>query len=193
MFIHGAKAAVGLRITGLMAGLALAAGLVGCSNDDGGEAAGPTPTPSPTSSSPVSTPSPTVATSKPPTKVTKKVGSGISGFANAAADPNAVKAGKVPATGQALLDLQTMLAEYEEYGWTVHGKVKVVSQRVISMNDQEAVVRACLDDSGITIRDKSGAKVERNAGGRSLNILTLHREGKTWVVAETKLPRNPDC
>ena len=99
------------------------------------------------------------------------------------------------ATGAALAELRNTATEYEDNGWQVTGRSKVVDEQVVRrVGDTSLVVRACVDNSSVRVVDAEGRPVPNSSPApRTLNVLTLARQGDTWVVTEQRPARNPDC
>lgn len=100
-------------------------------------------------------------------------------------------------TGPALETLLNTESEYDQNGWRITGRAKVVSQQVVrrTTDPKGLVLRVCVDNSGVKVVDADGKRVpnSRPTNPRTLNVLTLVPREGAWVVADERPAANPDC
>lgn len=100
-------------------------------------------------------------------------------------------------TGAALEDLFNQVAEFRHNGWRLDGEPEIVRQRVVrrTSNPDGVVVRVCVDNSDVRVLDRNGDEVanSRPSSPRTLNILTMVRDGDDWIVSDQRLAARPDC
>ena len=114
--------------------------------------------------------------------------------ADVLADPGGDALENAPLEGVALEAVQAQADEFERSGWHTRGQPEVVSIEVYESGDDEMVIGACIDDSGVDVLDQKGQVVRDGSGRRpALNIFTLSRSGSGWVVVESTFPPDPDC
>ncbi|MFC6695020.1 hypothetical protein [Nocardioides daphniae] len=196
-------------VSALAVGLALGLALTGCSGSDEEAADDPAPKAS-ASATPSPTAAPTATGSKVdpgtlPAATVKAVGEGSTDYyealTDALGDPSRADTDDPEEfegiTGAALAELVNTLTEYEENGWRVEGEATVVDQEVVraTKDPDTVVVRACVDNSAIRIVDRNGDEVpnSRSPKPRTRNVLTLVRDGDSWVVAAQRPATRPNC
>lgn len=193
--------------TAVIGGLLLA----GCSDDTEppeartkAEGSGSTPSAS-AAPSPSATPlhervSRTSAAIEVPAPVRKAVRQGTDGYLDATTavlgnPEQGVASVKEHVRGKALASLLALRAEYADKEYTVRGKPRILSQRIVE-RDQDPprmVVLACVDDSSVRVLDAQGEELDTGASDPSLNIVTLTRVGQRWVVSDVTFPNEPEC
>ncbi len=197
----------------LLAALTTSGGLTACSGDGeaGRTGAAPSPSASP-SASPSDSPSPTTDASTPTASASGKArGKGVpppivaeaeqvtedllSAVERALATPAAAdQIDEDLIAGAAREALLAQAAEYADNDWRVTGTPRVVSMVVRRLGSDRLRVRACLDQSDVTVTGASGDELPRgSASTRTRTIYTLQRAGDRWQVVDQTFPRNPDC
>ena len=98
-------------------------------------------------------------------------------------------------TGPALEALLNTVAEYDQNGWRVVGRPRVVAEEVIRHDKDTVVVRACLDNSKVKVLDSEDEVVpnSRPKVKKTLNVLTLTHAKGEWVVSDQRPAAKPDC
>jgi hypothetical protein len=110
------------------------------------------------------------------------------------ADPSGDALEDAPLAGVALEAVRAQAEEFERSGWHTRGRPKVLSIEVYESGDDEMVIGACIDDSGVDVLDQKGDVVREGSGRRpTLNIFTLSRRDSGWVVVGSTFPPDPDC
>jgi hypothetical protein len=110
------------------------------------------------------------------------------------ADPSGDALEDAPLAGVALEAVRAQAEEFERSGWHTRGRPEVLSIEVYESSDDEMVIGACIDDSGVDVLDQKGDVVRDGSGRRpTLNIFTLSRRDSGWVVVGTTFPPDPDC
>jgi hypothetical protein len=199
----------------LLAGGAVVAALLltGCSADPDDDRAHDDPrgTPSTTPSSSAATAAPPQSsvsaqaqTGRPtprtdvPSEAADAASEAATGFADAIgaalADPDQELPGDIGVSGAAREALRAQAEEYELSGWRITGRPRVVSVEVYERADDRMVIGACLDNSPVSVVDRTGAEVPGSGNdGPTLNILTLADEDGRWVIVGSTFPADPDC
>ena len=111
--------------------------------------------------------------------------------------PSKASAAQGRVVGPALAALQNQAAEMADLGQRIEGRPRVVSSVVTAHSESppSMTVAACLDNSGVRVLGRGGRRLAQPASTdkRTLNILSLRRLGRDWVVTGQTFPDNPDC
>lgn len=102
------------------------------------------------------------------------------------------------AAGPALQELQALVQEFDDNGWSMVGTPEVVSSTVVSVDAEadppSAVIEVCLDSSGVDVVDSSGtSQLDERAPQRALNIFTMDLVEGRWVLRERTFPVQTAC
>lgn len=193
-------------------GLALLMTVVGCSGsgspeaDDGHDGTtSPTPGSSASPRSEPPAPGDSVDPDSLPASTLTAVEEGsddyFATFGDVLGDPDATEVESTEAlpgvSGAALEEMLNTATEYQVNGWRIAGRPVVVRQRVVSatQDPDQVVVRACIDNSAVRVLDARGDEVpnSRPPRPRTRNILTLVRDGDSWVVDGQRPAVRPNC
>lgn len=97
------------------------------------------------------------------------------------------------ASGQALISFDTIFADRAAQQVRVQGSGAVSFASVEMTGDSQAVVTVCVDTTGASLVDATGAPAGEDIQHRYSSQATLHRNGQTWTVVSDETTGVDDC
>jgi hypothetical protein len=103
------------------------------------------------------------------------------------------------ADGAALEELRVQGDEMAVNRWTLDGEAAVDGVKILnepSSSTEILQVQACIDSSGVALKDENGALIQaKDPSGtrRSLNLYDLEMRDGAWTVVNHYFPDNADC
>lgn len=97
--------------------------------------------------------------------------------------------------GRFLSELKAQQGELQENGWTQSGTPSVRTLKVTSLKGKTATVSACIEQSGVSLRDAKGRPIGSSDVPRARHLYDLVQQqpGKTWRIAAHRFPTDPTC
>jgi hypothetical protein len=102
------------------------------------------------------------------------------------------------ADGAALEELKVQGDEMAVNRWTLDGEAEVDGVKILNEPSSTEIlqVQACIDSSGVALKDENGALIqpkEPSGTRRSLNLYDLEVRDGAWTVVNHYFPDNADC
>lgn len=95
-------------------------------------------------------------------------------------------------TGPYASELNSSHLELFSLGWSRTGNVTLSDVEVYEMGDGVLALQACVDSSGVQIRDAAGDVVPQPSP-RSMQIFLLEPKKEGYAVAAQTFPKDPSC